>query len=474
MLRPLLLLALLIAPPVWGQTQAPGQPTDRTVRTAPMAQAQMQLSFAPVVKATAPAVVNIYAKRELPQRRSPFADDPFFSQLFRGLDRGSPRIENSLGSGVILSADGLVVSNYHVAGGATDIRVVLADRREYDAEVLLGDAETDLLVMRITDPDGPLPHIRLADSDAVEVGDLVLAIGNPFGVGQTVSSGIVSGLARSGGDLGRGTGYFIQTDAPINPGNSGGALVDMQGRLVGVNTSILTRSGGSNGIGFAIPANLVAQYLQQAGDGQKTALRPWAGLTVQEVTSSIAAAVGLDRPAGVIVTQMHPASPFGKAGLQGGDVIVALNDRPVDRPAELLFRLLTAGVGAEVTVRYLRPGAPAQDVRLTLAPAPEEPPRQTVRIRAGGVLAGLTVANLNPAVTDELDLPLSTGGGVVILDAEGRARRLRLDRGDILLAVNGRPLDSTANLVAIAQSGAPIRSIEFERNRQRGILRLRN
>ena len=227
----------------------------------PQSQAQIQLTFVPVVKQAAPAVVNIYAKIIRPGRASPFQGDPFFERFFRDSFRERPRVQNSLGSGVILSPDGLIVSNYHVVGEATDIRVVLADRREFDARVLLGDAESDLAILQLEDAE-ELPYLPLRDVDTVEVGELVLAIGNPFGVGQTVSSGIVSGLARSGTANRGGRGYFIQTDAPINPGNSGGALVDVSGKLIGVNTSILTRSGGSNGIGFAIPADLVAAFVK--------------------------------------------------------------------------------------------------------------------------------------------------------------------------------------------------------------------
>jgi Do/DeqQ family serine protease len=437
----------------------------------PSGRAEITLSFAPVVRATAPAVVNIFAKRELPSQRSPFADDPFFSQLFRGLAPTSPRVENSLGSGVILSPDGLLVSNHHVAGNATDIRVVLSDRREFDAEILLGDAEADLVVMRLIGAQD-LPYLELTDSDAIEVGDLVLAIGNPFGVGQTVSSGIISGLARSGGDMGRGTGYFIQTDAPINPGNSGGALVDMRGRLVGVNTSILTRSGGSNGIGFAIPANLVRQYLRQAEEGRQSPARPWAGLRVQEVTASLFPALELDRPAGVIITEMHPQSPFRQAGLQRGDVVVSFNGQPVDRPAELLFRMLTAGAGAEATLTYLRPGQPEREARVLLMEAPESPPRDTLRLQVGR-LAGLTVINVNPAVEQEYDLPLGSHG-VIVAEVEGRARALRLLPGDLLLAVNDQPVSGTEDLRQIMRRGVPVYTVAFERNRQRALLRLRN
>ena len=206
----------------------------------PTSQAEISLGFAPLVKKAAPAVVNIYAKIVTQGSASPFRGDPFFEEFFRGFGQPRPRVQNSLGSGVILSDDGIVVSNYHVVGQATDIRVVLADRREFTARVLLGDKESDLAILQLEGAEG-LPSLALRDSDRVEVGELVLAIGNPFGVGQTVSSGIVSGLARSGTATGNARGYFLQTDAPINPGNSGGALIDVNGDLIGINTSILTR-----------------------------------------------------------------------------------------------------------------------------------------------------------------------------------------------------------------------------------------
>ena len=217
-------------------------PLDAEIRV-PSTLSEVQLSFAPLVRQAAPAVVNIYARRVVAQRQNPFGADPFFRDFFSDFGQLKPRVQNSLGSGVILSADGIVVSNYHVVGQATDIRVVLQDRREFAAQVLLADEESDLAILQLQGA-GDMPFLPLRSSDTVEVGELVLAIGNPFGVGQTVSSGIVSGLARSGAVTGNARGYFIQTDAPINPGNSGGALIDTSGRLIGVNTSILTRSGG--------------------------------------------------------------------------------------------------------------------------------------------------------------------------------------------------------------------------------------
>ncbi len=460
-MRRLLLILLAAGLPLAALAQAENR--------VPASQAEITLSFAPVVRAVTPAVVNIYARRVVEERQSPFADDPFFSQFFGHL-QPRPRLQNSLGSGVILSPDGIVVSNYHVVGQATEIRVVLSDRREFDARVILADAETDMAVLRLEDAP-PLPALDFADSDGVEVGDLVLAIGNPFGVGQTVTSGIVSGLARSGNVQGR-AGYFIQTDAPINPGNSGGALVDMAGRLVGINTMIVTRSGGSNGIGFAIPANLVRQYVAQAAQGRTAFHRPWAGVTVQTVDGPLAEALGLDRPQGVLIGALHRLSPFARAGLATGDVVVAIGGLPVDGGPEMLFRLMTLGIGAEADVTYLRDGV-EQRALVLLEPAPEEPPRDTLRIRMRGVLDALELANANPALLEEMRLP-SGIEGVVVTAVEGASVRTRLQPGDVLLRINGRALRRTADLARVLDARAPVWEIEFERGGQRAAIRLRN
>ena len=326
-----------------------------SAQQVPTSQAQMQLSFVPLVKEATPAVVNIYAKIMAEPRRTPLQRDPFFERFFRDPFAEKPRVQNSLGSGVILSADGIVVSNYHVVGMATEIRVVLNDRREFSARVLLGDRDADLAILKIEAEEG-LPFLPLRGSEGVEVGELVLAIGNPFGVGQTVSSGIVSGLARSGAGGGNtGLGYFIQTDAPINPGNSGGALIDMAGRLIGINTSILTRSGGSNGIGFAIPADLVAAFVEQARAGAERFGRPWAGIAGQPVDADMAGPLGLDRPGGIIVSGLHPASPFLEAGLDVGDVIVAVDGQPVNTPNEMVYRMSVAGLGRTTRISVAIP-----------------------------------------------------------------------------------------------------------------------
>ncbi len=458
-LLPLLLslAAALPAPPAAAQTE----------RRTPESQAEVTLSFSPVVKAATPSVVNIYAQRVV--AASPFAADPFYSQLFGNL-QARPRVQNSLGSGVIVDESGIVVSNYHVVGGATDIRVVLPDRREYDATIILADPDTDLAVLQLVDAP-TLPALALADSDEVEVGDLVLAIGNPFGVGQTVSSGIISALARTSA-IGGQAGYFIQTDAPINPGNSGGALVDMRGRLVGINSAIVSRSGGSNGIGFAIPANLVRQYVAQAQAGRTEIAQPWGGITVQPVDAGAAEALGLALPHGVLVTQLHPASPFAAAGLQVGDVITAIGGQPVDGGAEMLFRLLALGIDTEAKVTFRSDGA-EREATFTLALPPEDPPRDVTRINARSVLNGLTVARANPALVSEMDLPFETTG-VVVMRVEGLALRSRLRPGDVVRRVNGVVIDHPSDLAELAQERVNGYEIEFLRGGQRILLRLRN
>ncbi|MEM6905567.1 MAG: trypsin-like peptidase domain-containing protein, partial [Pseudomonadota bacterium] len=413
------------------------------------------------------AVVNIYTKKRVQARRTPFDNDPFFRDFFGDFfpGRNRERVENSLGSGVIVDPSGVIVSNHHVVGDADEITVVLTDRREFRAEVTFSDEESDLAVLRVPDADG-LPALTLRDSDTLEVGDLVLAIGNPFGVGQTVTSGIVSALARPGGERASGGGYFIQTDAPINPGNSGGALVDMKGRLVGVNTAIVSRSGGSNGIGFAVPANLVARVIESADQGLTMLARPWLGLAAQPVSSELAEALGLEMPRGLLIEQLHPASPLSTARLLPGDVLTAVDGEPVNEIAELDFRVATLGTGRAATVAYLRDGR-AEEAEILLAPAPDEPPREITLLRAG-LLAGVTVANINPAVIEELGLPL-TARGVLVANLAGPARRSGLRRGDIVLAVEGAPVSRVSDLIDLG--GAPL-VLEIQRGEQRGTIRL--
>jgi Do/DeqQ family serine protease len=462
MRRPVLVLLLGL-----GLGPALVPPAAAEVRV-PADAAEITLSFAPVVKRAAPAVVNIYARRVV-QSRSPFAGDPFFENFFRDFQSG-PRVQNSLGSGVIVSADGIVVSNFHVVSQSTEIRAVLADRREFDAEVLLADEESDLAVLRLKGA-ADLPTLPFRDSDGVEVGELVLAIGNPFGIGQTVSSGIVSGLARSGALTGNARGYFIQTDAAINPGNSGGPLVDTAGRLVGVNTAILTRSGGSNGIGFAIPANLVARFVEQAEAGQTRFQRPWAGISGQPVDAGLAEGFGMRVPEGMVITALHADSPFRAAGLATGDIVLGIDGEPVNTPSEMLYRMAARGLGRSARIEYLR-GGTRHGAEVAMILAPETPPREALAITADVALRGLAVANVNPAVIAEAGLALDARG-VVVTAAEDIAGRFGLRPGDLLLRINDIAIARTADVARAAAQRTRNWFIEYARDGRRNVIRVR-
>lgn len=411
----------------------------------PQNQSEISLGFAPLVKEASPAVVNIYAKIVRQGTDNPFAGDPFFREFFRGFGTPKPRVQNSLGSGVILSADGIVVSNYHVVGMATDIRVVTNDRKEYSARVVLGDRDADLAILQLEEV-SDLPYLDLRDSDQVEVGELVLAIGNPFGVGQTVSSGIVSGLARSGAAAGHGRGYFIQTDAPINPGNSGGALIDVNGDLIGINTQIVSRSGGSNGIGFAIPANLVAEFVRQAQAGGDAFAQPWAGMAGQPVDADLADSLGLALPEGMVVADLHADSPFAKAGFKVGDVITGVNGKPVNTPSEMVFRMSVTGIGNTAKVTRAT-SAGAEQVEVAMILAPDEPAQERITLDEATVLPELVVARINPRVVTELGLPLSAEG-VAVVDPGPYGARAGLRPGDILETINKADIARSADVEA--------------------------
>lgn len=408
----------------------------RAEKTVPENKQQIQLSYAPVVRETSPAVVNVYAERRATQNQMGLFADPFFRRFFGGDGSfGAPRarIENSLGSGVIVDPRGIVVTNNHVIEGSTDIRIVLADKREFEAKLVLTDPRTDLAVLKINAGDEDLPTIDFGDSDELDVGDLVLAIGNPFGVGQTVTSGIVSALART--QLGISDyQFFIQTDAAINPGNSGGALVDMKGHLIGINTAIYSRSGGSIGIGFAIPANMVRTVVQSAEEGGKVQ-RPWLGAELQDVTAEIAESLNFARPEGALIVSMHPQSPLLKAGLKRGDVILAYDGKPVENAKELDYRVATSRIGASAIVEFQR-GGNRNETRLALIAPPETQERNETLISGNNPFSGMVVANLSPAVAEELGLSSNTNGVVAADIRNGPARRF-FRKGDIILEING-------------------------------------
>jgi len=354
----------------------------------PSGQVEMQLSFAPLVKQASPAVVNIFANRIVEQRQNPFMGNPFFEDFFRGFGQTQPRMQNSLGSGVILSADGIVVSNYHVVGMATDIRVVLNDRREFNARVLLGDQESDLAILKI-DAEQALPWLDLRNSAVLEA----------------------------------------HASAP---------------------TSILTRSGGSNGVGFAIPANLVARFVEQAQSGNEAFARPWAGVFGQVIDKGLSEGLGQRVPEGVILSAMHPLSPFATAGLQVGDVVLAIDGQAVNAPAEMLFRMSVRPLGDEIEVLYLRGGG--EDVaRVFLITAPDEPPSLSRTVPDGVVLEGLSVATVNPKVIAELGLPIDAAG-VVVTRVPRQLQRIGLRRGAILTGINRTQIETPDDVLEAAGS----------------------
>ncbi len=427
------------------------QPVERIV---PGDAATARLSFAPVVRKVAPAVVSI-TSRKVTIERGPVFADPFFDFFFRdfgGFGRQRPRVETSLGSGVILRPDGLVVTNHHVVEGAEEIEVVLADRRTFAARPVGSDRSSDLAFLRLDTRGERLPTLALGDSDAIEVGDLVLAIGNPFGIGQTVTAGIVSAKSRTHPSLEKDVS-FIQTDAAINPGNSGGALVTLDGRLVGINTAIFTRSGGSIGIGFAVPANLVAARLAALEGGRGELVRPWVGAELQPVDGEIAKGLGLDRPRGVVVRRVIADSPAARAGLQPGDVVLSVDGVPVDDPPSLGYRLSLKPIGERARLVVWRRGQ-ERILALPIEPA-DRRPRNVATLEGRHPLDGLVVGELTPGLAEELELG-DLDRGVVVLGAEGGrfAVRLGLRRGDVIESVNGRRVGSVRELQEAVRQGA--------------------
>jgi Do/DeqQ family serine protease len=418
------------------------------LRQVPESRKEISLSFSGVVKKSAAAVVNVYGARVEKQPRNPFMDDPFFRRFFgdRGFGVPQERVQRSLGSGVVVDASGLVVTNNHVIEGMSEVKVAFADKREVEATILLRDPRTDLAVLKLKNAKD-LVAIELADSDRVEIGDIVLAIGNPFGVGQTVTQGIVSALART--QIGVGDAQsFIQTDAAINPGNSGGALVDMQGRVIGINTAIFSRSGGSHGIGFAIPAAMVRVVVESARTGATTVRRPWFGARLQALTPDVADGLGLDRPAGSVVAGVVDKGPAAEGGLRRSDVILAVDGVSVDDPESFGYRFATRPLGGVATLTVLRSGKRVV-LPVKLVPAPELRPREPVTLAGRTPLSGITVMNLSPALAEELAIDAGTEGVVVAEIEEGStAARVGFRKGDIIQALNGEAMTRSRDVEA--------------------------
>ena len=439
------LVLCLAAAPAW----AAGEET----RQVPQTKADVLLSFAPVAKKAQPSVVNVYASRTEKRPRNPLFDDPIFRQFFG--DRLGPRAggptSQSLGSGVIVDPSGLVVTNHHVVSGMNAVKVALPDKREVEATILVDDAKTDLAVLQIKG-DHPFPAMELGDSDMAQVGDIVLALGNPFGVGQTVTQGIVSALART--TLG-GSDYqsFIQTDAAINPGNSGGALVDMNARLLGINSAIYSQTGSSIGIGFAIPVNMVKVVIAAAKRGGHEVKRPWFGATLQTVTRDIADSLGMDRPTGALVSDVLDNSPAAEAGVKRSDVIVSLDGQPVDDPDAFGYRLSTRPIGSSVALVVSRSGK-TSDLTLKLMNAPEVPAREQLEVQNDSPFSGMTIVNLSPAVAEDMGLARARNGVVVTeVEDSSNAAMTGFQKGDVILSINNEKAGSTKDVARLTAGG---------------------
>jgi Do/DeqQ family serine protease len=448
--------ALLVA----NLAAAPALAQDRRV---PASAAELKLSYAPIVQRVQPAVVNVYAAKVV-QDRNPLLEDPIFRRFFGVPGQQPEQMQRSLGSGVMVDPSGLVVTNNHVIEGADQVKVSLSDKREFEAEIVLKDSRSDLAVLHLKDVHEKFPTLDFANSDELQVGDVVLAIGNPFGVGQTVTHGIISALARTQVGI---TDYqfFIQTDAAINPGNSGGALVDMTGKLAGINTAIFSRSGGSQGIGFAIPANMVRVVVASARGGGKAVRRPWLGARLQAVTPEIAETLGLRRPSGALVSNVVAGSPAARAGLKLSDLIVAIEGQAVDDPNAFDYRFATRPLGGSAEIDVQRAGKPVK-LTIPLETAPDGG-RNEIVLTTRSPFQGAKVANISPAVADEMHLDADTDGVVVTEIAEdSTAANVGFQKGDIIVTVNSQKIAKTSDLDKAARDGSRLWRIRLMRGGQ--------
>lgn len=431
-------------------------------KVVPQTREEIHYSYAPLVKKVAPAVVSIYTSHVV-KVNNPLSNDPLLNQLLGGNflpDQSSTRIERSLGSGVIVRENGIIVTNYHVVKDAQNIKVILADGREYQAEVVSKEKRTDLASIKIKDPPENLPFLELVDMDELEVGDLVLAIGSPFGLEQTVTNGIISALART--QLGvSDSRSFIQTDAAINPGNSGGALVNMDGRLAGINSGILSESGGFIGIGFAIPSNLIVPVIESYKYGGEI-IRPWIGADVKNVTWKEAKSYGVSRPLGVIITGVYPNSPAAKAGLMEGDLIDSFDGKEVKNTATYKFRIASRTLHHIAILKVLNKEGEEREIQVHMQEPPKAEDDRHILIHGRNPLEGARVASLSPVLAIQWGVDFMEKGIIVLsVESNSFAQRLGLSPGDIITKINDKQIDS---LKEMQQSLTRTRSVRQYRN----------
>jgi len=447
-------------------TAAVGQPrATKTVLTEPKTEAQAErtvppanFSYAPIVKQVAPSVVKITTatkSRQATLQGIPGMDNPMLRRFFgdqfdlpgMGRQMPTPR-QQGLGSGVLISEDGYILTNNHVVDGADQVKVTLRDAREFGAKVVGRDPKTDLAVVKVDAKD--LPHLELADTDAIEVGDVVLAVGNPFGLGQTVTMGIVSATGR--GNMGLDYEDFIQTDAAINPGNSGGALVDSAGRLVGINTMIFSRSGGNLGIGFAVPANLARTVMTSLiSDGKVT--RGYLGAMIQDVTPTLAKEFKLKDANGALIGEVKSGSPAAKAGLQAGDIVTDYNGKQVNDRRHFRLRVADTKPGTTVALKVLRDGTP-KTLNVTVRELPGEPALVNANTTApdNGVLSDVAVGDLDAAARQQFEIPATLKGALVTqVGPDGAAAEAGLKPGDVILEINRHPVKSADEAVKLTE-----------------------
>ncbi len=397
-------------------------------------------SYADVVEVAGPAVVNIAAEKVVDMRsQHPFMEDPMFRRFFGDPNQGGKRTNNSLGSGVLISSDGYILTNNHVVANARDIRVTLAGDREYQAEIIGTDPRTDVALIKI-DAEG-MNSIIVADSDVLRVGDQVMAIGNPFGVGQTVTLGIVSALGRSIGLIDYED--LIQTDASINPGNSGGALVNMRGELVGMNSALLSRDGGSQGIGFAIPSNMafhIVEALKKDGEVK----RAYLGVFPQQVDQSVADYYGLDKPHGALVATVNDDTPASRAGIEEGDIILEVDGREIKNPSMLRNVISLSEVDHQAKIVILRDGKKKKlKVKLAALPSQDNTPEPIPEASEDETIDGVTVREISDRMRAMQEIPEDIDGVLVTgVESGSNASRVGLTQGDIILKVDNRDVSS--------------------------------